>query len=75
MARLSSEERRRLPRSDFALPEKDGYPVSDEGHAKSALSRAKQFASPEEQGRIIAKVKSKFPRMDVKAKPGKPTVK
>ena len=75
MARLSAAERRKLPQSDFALPEKDAYPVDTENRGKSALSRAKQFASPEEQGRIIAKVKSKFPRMDVKAKPGKPTIK
>ncbi len=75
MARLSAAERNKLPKSAFALPEKDGFPVNDAAHAKAALSRGKQFASPDEQKRIVAKVKSKFPSMAVSMKPTRPTVK
>lgn len=39
MARLSSRQRRKLPRSDFAGPGRS-YPIPDRGHAKAALARA-----------------------------------
>ena len=75
MARLSAAERKKLPIGEFAVPEKDGYPIDTEARSRSALSRAKQFASPGQQAKIIQKVRSKYPSMEVKAKPGKPTVK
>lgn len=39
MAKLSSAQRRHLPRSDFAGPNRS-YPVNDTRHARAALSRA-----------------------------------
>ena len=75
MARLSAAERGKLPKSAFALPEKDGYPTDTKARAQNALARGKQFASPDEQKRIVAKVKSKFPNVAVSMKPTKPTVK
>jgi len=71
---LSAGQRRALPSSDFALPGKGegpegkgsgSYPIPDEGHAKSALSRGKHNASPGELATIKRKVKAKFPGMDV----------
>jgi len=65
MARLDAATRGALPTKDFALPGRK-YPVNDIGHAKAALSRAKQNASPAQQATIKAKVATKFPSMAVK---------
>lgn len=62
MAKLTSKARNALPDSDFAGPGRS-YPVEDASHARNALSRASQNASPALQGKIKSKVKSKFPGM------------
>jgi hypothetical protein len=71
---LSAAQRRALPSSSFALPGKGkgpegkgsgSYPIPDESHARSALSRGKQHASPEKLATIKRKVKAKFPGMQV----------
>lgn len=65
MSKLTSGARKALPKKDFALPSKNGgkggYPIPDKGHARNALSRASQFASPEQAAKIRAKVRSKYP--------------
>lgn len=66
MAKLSYSQRKSLPKKDFALPStrnkgKGGYPIPDKAHARNALARAAQFASPEEAAEIRAKVRAKFP--------------
>ncbi|HET6485069.1 MAG TPA: hypothetical protein VFH83_01540 [Spirochaetia bacterium] len=60
MAKLKAATRNALPARDFAGPDRS-YPIEDPGHARAALSRASQNASPEEQARIRAKVERKFP--------------
>jgi hypothetical protein len=65
MARITAARRAALPKSQFALPEKDGYPVDTPGRARSALSRAAANATPAEQGRIRAKVRREYPDMEV----------
>lgn len=74
MGKLTASERKRLPSGDFALPGKGegpsgkgsgSYPIEDEGHAKSALSRVAQHGSPEEKAKVRAKVKRKYPGMKV----------
>ena len=72
-AKLTAEQRNKLPDSDFALS-KRRYPIPDEEHAKAAIARSRQFASKAEQGEIIRAVKRKFPKMDVESTPGSPTV-
>lgn len=42
MALLTSEERKKLPQSAFALPRRRAYPVHDRPHAINAKARAKQ---------------------------------
>lgn len=68
--KLNMAERERLPSKDFALPghgegrEGKGsgsYPIPDSAHARAALSRAAQHASPSEQAEIRRKVHAKFP--------------
>ena len=71
---LNAAERRALPDKDFALPGKGkgpegkqagSYPIPDEKHARSALSLVAQHGTPEEKATVRAKVKKKFPNIDV----------
>jgi hypothetical protein len=60
MAVLSSKQRNRLPASTFAGPDRS-YPIPDPSHARNALARASQHASPALEAKIRAKVHRKFP--------------
>jgi len=80
MAVLSSKKRQALPAKSFALPGKGegpkgkgagSYPINDEAHARNALARAAQHASPAEQATIKRKVAAKFPGIAVSGKKGK----
>jgi hypothetical protein len=64
MAKLSSKARKALPNSSFAGPGRS-YPINDANHARNALSRAAQNASPALQSKIRAKVKSRYPNIHV----------
>ena len=59
MAKLTTAQRKALPKSDFAVPSKapgpGSYPMPDASHAKNAKSRASQFGS--------TKVKKKVDKM------------
>jgi len=54
MAKLTTKERKALPASDFAGPNRS-YPVEDKAHARAAKSRAAQFASPALKAKVDAK--------------------
>lgn len=62
MAKLSYAERKRMPKSQFAIPSKaprsGSYPIGDISHARNALSRA---SGKPVEGRVRAAVKAKFP--------------
>lgn len=64
MAKLSAKQRKRLPASDFAGPDRS-FPVNDASHARNALARASQF-HPELKAKIRAKVRKKFPSIQMK---------
>ena len=70
MAKLSTKARKHLPGSAFAGPDRS-YPIEDKSHARNALARAAQHASPELQAKIKAKVRRKFPSIHVEGKPAK----
>ena len=57
MARLSADERRSMPKSEFAGPGRS-YPVPDAAHAKLAKAMAAKYAPPAERARIDAKANS-----------------
>lgn len=63
--KLSTAERRSMPKGDFAIPDKapgsGSYPVNDRAHARNALSRVSQHGTPEEKARVRRAVASKFP--------------
>jgi hypothetical protein len=61
MAKLTSKERNKLPKSEFAGPGRS-YPIPDESHAADAKARAAQAVK---SGRIISK--SEEAKIDEKA--------
>ena len=61
MAKLNAAKRKKIPTSEFGLPEKKAYPLENANHARNALARASQFATPDEEAEIKAKVAKRFP--------------
>ena len=43
MAKLKAKQRKKLPKSKFALPGERKYPVTDRAHAANAKARATQM--------------------------------
>jgi hypothetical protein len=60
MAKLTPTARSKLSASTFALPGRR-YPIPDASHARNALARASQQASPAERATISRKVHARFP--------------
>lgn len=60
MAKLTTRQRKNLPKGDFALPG-GRYPINDPNHARNALARVAQHGSPAEKARVRAKVHAKYP--------------
>jgi hypothetical protein len=60
MSVLTAAKRNALPDSAFAGPGRS-YPVNNLSHARNALARAAQHASPALKAQIRAKVHKKFP--------------
>ena len=55
--KLSSEDRKKLKKSTFGLPEDRKFPLNDEQHVKSAMAYFK--GCPEEKkGKLARKIKS-----------------
>lgn len=67
MAKLTAAARKRIPRGDFAIPEKapgpGSYPIQDRSHAANAESRASGKAV---EGRVDAAVHRKYPDLGKK---------
>jgi hypothetical protein len=61
MAELSTESRKKLPKSKFAEPDKRAYPIEDKPHARNAKARATQAVKA---GRMS---KSEAAKIDKKA--------
>ena len=55
MGKLTAAARKRIPASEFGLPNERAYPMPDRAHAANAKARAAQFATPAERKRIDAK--------------------
>lgn len=62
MAKLTAAARKAIPSSEFAGPDRS-YPIEDKSHARNALARASQHASPALRKKIAAKVHRKYPGM------------
>jgi hypothetical protein len=70
MAKLTTDERKKLPDSTFALPAERAYPIPDQSHAQNALSRVSQNGTDAQKAQVRAAVRNKFKSMAVKRKGG-----
>lgn len=59
--RNTKKGRAQMPASDFGLPGQKKYRIDDPAHARDALGRAAQDATPAQQAQIRARVKRKYP--------------
>lgn len=64
MARLTMAQRKKLPKSAFAVPSKapgpGSYPIPDKKHAQVAKGRATQFAGSSTKAKVDAKANAKL---------------
>lgn len=67
MAKLTTEKRKRMRDTSFALPYERKYPIHDIEHARNALARVAANGTPEEQRRVKRAVYAKYPSL----RPGK----
>lgn len=58
---LTEADRDKIKTKNFAIPETEKYPIHDESHARNALSRVRQFGTPEEKTKVYAAVAKKYP--------------
>lgn len=63
MAKLTSKQRKKLPKSDFAEPAQRKYPIQDRSHAADAKARVAQHGTPAEKAKVDAAVRRKYPNM------------
>lgn len=63
MAKLKARGRKRVKRSNFALPKQRKYPIHDKAHARNALARVSQHGSPSQKRRVRAAVYRKYPSL------------
>lgn len=68
MARLTTGERKRLPKSDFAIPSERAYPIKDKSHARDALARVSEYGTAEEKKEVRAAVHRKYPSISKRSK-------
>ena len=60
---LNAAARKKLSKSEFAIPETKSYPIHDLAHARNALARVAQHGTPEEKARVRAAVKRRYPNI------------
>ena len=65
---LSTKQRKKLSKMEFALPGKRKYPIPDKAHARNALARVAQYGTPAEQKKVKAAVKRRFPSIGKRSK-------
>ncbi len=70
MSELTTKERKDLPAGKFGLPGKRAYPIPDAAHARNALARAAQDASPEERAEISRRVHALYPKIKIAGRKG-----
>lgn len=62
----STKNRKKLSKKSFALPGKRKYPIPDKAHARNALARVAQHGTKDEQRKVRAAVRKKFPSIGKK---------
>jgi hypothetical protein len=60
---LTTEGRKHIADTNFALPSERKYPIHDISHARNALARVAQHGTSEEQSKVQAAVYRKYPSL------------
>ena len=68
MARLTAKGRRRIKKSNFAIPSKRKYPIHTRAHARNALARVSQHGSAREKATVRRAVRRKWPSIGQRKK-------
>lgn len=68
MAKLTSKERKKMPKGEFVFPGDRSYPIPDKAHARNALARVAQHGTPAQRVKVKAAVHKKFPTIGKKKK-------
>ena len=63
MAKLTSKQRKKLPKSKFALPGKRAFPVDTKARARNALARVSQHGTKAQQKKVRAAVTKRYPSL------------
>ena len=63
---LTAKDRKKLSKRSFALPGKRKYPIPDKAHARNALARVAQNGTEQEQKKVKAAVRKRFPSIGKK---------
>jgi hypothetical protein len=59
---LTAKQRKRLPKSSFAIPSERKYPIHDKSHARNALSRSAR-EKPGRRRLIRSRVYKRYPSL------------
>ena len=68
MSVLTPKQRKRLPKTAYAIPSKKKYPINDIAHARNALARVAANGTSAEKAQVKRAVYKKFPRLKKKGK-------
>jgi len=63
MARLTGKQRKKLPKSSYAIPSKRKYPIPDKAHARNALARVSAHGTKAQKKAVRAAVTKRFPSL------------
>ncbi len=61
MAKITYQQRKKLPASDFVFPKKRKYHIEDIAHARNALSRISRFGTASQIAKVRAAVYKRYP--------------
>jgi hypothetical protein len=71
VSKLTTEERDKLPKSEFVFKKDRRYPIHDETHARAALAMVSKHGSPEEKEKVRRAVKNKYRNIEQYKEPFK----
>jgi len=63
MAKLTTEQRKRMKSSSFALPRQRAYPINDLAHARMALAMVAAHGTDAEKSKVKRAVEKKYPSL------------
>lgn len=63
MAKLTSRQRKNLPKTKFAMPGKRAYPIDTKARARNALARVAQHGTKAQQKKVRAAVTKRYPSL------------